>query len=311
MTYAIENPTATVLVIGAGELGLSVLRALSHKAENTPTRVSVLLRQEAIEARNGPQKARLDELSALGIELVAGDLQHQSVAELSALFRPFQTVINCSGFVGGAGTQLKITEAVLAAEVARYFPWQFGVDYDVVGMGSGQQVWDEQLAVRQRLRNQSQTEWLIISTGIFTSYLFEPSFGVVDAEHHRVYGLGSWDYAVTLTTPEDIGRLTAEIYFHQPQLANQIVYIAGDTLTYQQLADLMQAHWGGKITRQLLDKQQLLAAVAQHPDDMAAKYRLAFARPDGLAWDKATTFNAQQGIETTTARQWLAQHQRR
>jgi len=195
--------------------------------------------------------------------------------------------------------------------VARYFPWQFGVDYDVVGMGSGQQVWDEQLAVRQRLRNQSQTEWLIISTGIFTSYLFEPSFGVVDAEHHRVNGLGSWDYAVTLTTPEDIGRLTAEIYFHQPQLANHIVYIAGDTLTYQQLADLMQDHWGGKVARQLLDKQQLLAAVAQHPDDMAAKYRLAFARPDGLAWDKATTFNAQQGIETTTARQWLAQHQRR
>jgi len=311
MTYAIENQASTILVIGAGELGISVLRALRHKAQNTPTRISVLLRKEAIEARSGAKKARLDELRALGIEWVAGDLQHQSVAELSALFRPFQTVINCSGFVGGPGTQLKITEAILKAGVRRYFPWQFGVDYDVVGMGSGQQVWDEQLAVRQRLRKQSQTEWLIISTGIFTSYLFEPGFGVVDAEHHRVYGLGSWEYAVTLTTPEDIGLLTAEVYFHQPRLANQIVYIAGDTLTYQQLADLMQAHWGDEVERQLLDKEQLLADVAQYPDDMAAKYRLAFARPDGLAWDKAATYNAQQDIETTSAQQWLTRHQLR
>lgn len=296
----------SVLVLGAGELGLPVLRAMSQKAQqNTQTKISVLLRSEAAYADSDARKTRLDALEKWGIGVVVGDLQAQSIDALSECFRPFDAVINCSGFVGGPGTQRKITQAVLNAGVARYFPWQFGVDYDVVGKGSGQQVWDEQLEVRALLRAQTATEWVIVSTGMFTSYLFEPSFGVVDEARHTVYGLGSWDYALTLTTPDDIGTLTAEIFFHQPLLRNEIVYIAGDTLTWRALADLMQKRWGGEMTRQLLDNEKLREDVRNHPDDVAAKYRLAFARPDGVAWNKANTFNAQQGIETTTAAQWL------
>jgi hypothetical protein len=41
---------------------------------------------------------------------------------------------------------------------------------------------------------------------------------------------------VTVTTPEDIGRLTAEIVLAEPRIANQIVYTAGDTITYGALA---------------------------------------------------------------------------
>jgi hypothetical protein len=69
----------------------------------------------------------------------------------------------------------------------------------------------------------------------------------------------------------------------------------------------MQAHWGVEVNRVLLDKERLQEEVRNHPRDVGAKYRLAFARPDGVAWDKAKTFNARQGIATTTAEQWLAQ----
>ena len=44
------------------------------------------------------------------------------------------------------------------------------------------------------------------------------------------------------------------------------------------------------------------------PNDTAAKHRLAFALLDGVAWSMANTFNFQQGIETTTAMQWLASY---
>ncbi|MEM5440898.1 aromatic alcohol reductase [Serratia marcescens] len=298
----------TVLILGAGELGLPVLRAMSQQARlHHALKISVLLRPEAARAVTGPHRARRDELARLGIAVVEGDLQQNSADELSALLRCFDAVINCSGFVGGAGTQIKITQAVLQAGVARYFPWQFGVDYDVVGKGSGQQVWDEQLEVRHLLRAQKATEWVIVSTGIFTSYLFDPGFGVVDAATKTVRALGDWRYAVTLTTPEDIGRLTAAIFFHRPAFRNQVVYIAGDTLTYRELADVMQAHWGVEVNRVLLNKERLQEEVLNHPRDVGAKYRLAFARPDGVAWDKAKTFNARQGIATTTAEQWLAQ----
>jgi len=305
-----KKPENTVLILGAGELGIQVLRAMSNKAqEHTDVKISVLLRSEAAHAVSGSRKARLDELMKLGITVEEGDLQKNSVDELSELFAAFDTVINCSGFVGGAGTQIKITQAVLKAAIARYFPWQFGVDYDVVGKGSGQQVWDEQLDVRHLLRQQNATEWVIVSTGIFTSYLFEPGFGVIDAQSKTVCALGDWQHEVTLTTPEDIGQLTADIFFHQPTFRNEIVYIAGDTLTYSELADLMRAHWGTEVNRKLLDGQKLQDDLQHNPQDVGANYRLAFARPDGVAWSKRNTYNHRQGIETTTASQWLAKQQ--
>lgn len=297
----------TVLVLGAGELGLQVLRAMSKKAQqNNNIKISVLLRGEAAHAVSGTRRLRLDELMKSGIAVVEGDLQENSIDELSEIFACFDTVINCSGFVGGPGTQLKITQAVLKAAVTRYFPWQFGVDYDVVGKGSGQQVWDEQLEVRHLLRQQNVTGWVIVSTGIFTSYLFEPGFGVIDANNKTVCALGDWEYAVTLTTPEDIGLLTAEIFFHQPTFRNEIIYIAGDTLTYSELADLMCTHWETEVNRKLLDRQKLLDDVQYNPQDVGANYRLAFARPDGVAWDKSNTYNQRQGIATTSVIQWLA-----
>ena len=90
-------------------------------------------------------------------------------------------------------------------------PWQFGVDYDVLGKGSAQDLFNEQLEVRELLRAQRATEWIIISTGMFTSFLFEPAFGVVDLAKNTVHALGSWDTQVTVTTPEDIGMLTATV----------------------------------------------------------------------------------------------------
>ena len=149
---------------------------------------------------------------------------------------------------------------------------------------------------------------VIVSRAIFTRYLFEPDFGVVDAQSKTVYALDDWQHAVTLTTPEDIGRLTAEIFFHRPAFHNEAAFIAGDTLTYSERADLMRAHWGNEINRKLLDGQKLQNDVQHNPQDLGAKYRLTFARTDGEAWSKEKTFNHRKGIATTTAAKWLAKH---
>ncbi len=68
---------------------------------------------------------------------------------------------------------------------------------------------------------------------------FEPSFGVVDLSRNVVHALGSWQNSVTVTTAEDIGKLTAEILFTEPKISNSVVYTAGDTITYGQLADMI------------------------------------------------------------------------
>lgn len=302
MTSRQSSHGGEILVIGAGELGGNVIAALTRRDDAPP--LTVLLRPS-----DTPRHARLrDEFAARGVGIVEADVTTVSAAELSTVLRRFHTVVSCIGFAAGAGTQRKITKAALAARVSRYFPWQFGVDYDAIGRGSPHELFDEQLDVRDMLRAQSVTEWVIVSTGMFTSFLFEPDFGVVDLTTNTVNALGSWDTEVTLTTPEDIGVLTAEIVQTRPRIANQVVYVAGDTITYRELAEIVERTRGGQVIRNEWTVASLLHDLDRNSDDGLQKYRAVFGQGRGVAWPKAGTFNATRGIPTTTTEEWARKH---
>ncbi|WP_327209276.1 NmrA family NAD(P)-binding protein [[Kitasatospora] papulosa] len=194
-----------VLIIGAGELGMPVIRNVVRRAKDKEgLSVSVLLRVGAI-ASTAPCKQRdVAEIKNLGVTVVEGDLVKNTVDELAAVFADYDTVIGCTGITAGLETPMKVAQAALQARVPRYFPWQFGVDFDVIGRGSPQDIFDSQLDVRDLLRSQDQTEWVIISTGMFMNYLFEPGSGMVDLPGDTVNALGSLETAVTVTTPHDM-----------------------------------------------------------------------------------------------------------
>ncbi|QCI63234.1 aromatic alcohol reductase [Phreatobacter stygius] len=300
-----SRPKAT-LVIGAGELGMAMIRALSARRGSAGAgSLNVLLRPVPADRAHGEPDRLAAKLRQMGVEIIRADLATETEEGLAAIFADFPVVICCAGFVGGAGTQRKITAAVLKAGVERYVPWQFGVDYDAVGRGSGQDVWDEQLDVREMLRAQARTHWTIVSTGMFTSFLFEPSFGLVDLEKGRVHALGSWDHRLTVTIPEEIGRLTVAILEHEPRIDDTVVFVAGDTFSYAQLAGMVEQHLGRPVERILWRMDTLLAEVTAHPEDGMRKYHLAFARRTGVAWDKERTFNSLQGIAVTDVPTWL------
>ena len=299
---------ASILVLGAGELGMSVLRHLARGVDSSSgTPITVLLRHSSINSEAPSKQREIAELRSLDVRFLAGDLADPTT-DLPALFKGYHTVIGCTGFVTGRGFQLKLARAVLEAGVKRYFPWQFGVDYDVIGRGSAQDLFDEQLDVRDLLRSQDRTEWIIVSTGMFTSFLFEPSFGVVNLAQNTVHALGSWDTAVTVTTPEDIGALTAEIYFAEPPIVNSIVYTAGDTVTYAQLADILDATLGRKVQRVEWSLPVLKDELAKDPADAVKKYRVVFAEGKGVAWDMGKTFNAQREIGVVGIERWAKEH---
>jgi hypothetical protein len=303
------DPNATsqnILVLGAGELGLPVLRNLARRAKDVDgAKISVLLRASAVESSAPGKRRDVKEIRDLGIEIVIGDLVKSSIDELALVFARYDTVIGCAGYAAGIDTPMKLARAALQARIPRYFPWQFGVDFDVIGRGSPQDIFDAQLDVRELLRSQNQTEWVIISTGMFMSYLFEPDFGVVDLQNDAVHALGSLDTAVTLTTPEDIGALTAAIVFVKPRIRNEIVYLAGDTVTYGEVAEKLQAALGRPFSRSEWSEQYLLDELAQDPENMMRKYRAAFAQGRGVAWDKSGTFNQHRAIPVTDVASWI------
>lgn len=289
-----------ILVLGAGELGMPVLRNLAHRAKSiNGTKISVLLRASAVESRDPTKQRDINELRGLGVEVVVGDLVNSSIDELATVFSRYDTVIGCAGYAAGIDTPMKLAKAALQSGIPRYFPWQFGVDFEAIGRGGPQDIFDAQLDVRELLRSQDKTEWVIISTGMFMSYLFEPEFGVVDLENNAIHALGSLDTAVTLTTPEDIGVLTAEIVFFEPTISNEIVFLAGDTVTYGEVADKLETALGRSFSRSEWTVPFLMEELANDPQNMMRKYRAAFAMGRGVAWAKAGTFNHLHNIPVT------------
>ena len=302
----LNTTSKNILVLGAGELGLPVLRNLTRRAKDVEgAKISVLLRENTVMSGEPAKQNLIAEIRNPGVEIVTGDLVKSTIEELAVVFSQYDTVVGCAGYAAGINTPMKLAQAALQAGIPRYFPWQFGADFDAIGRGSPQDIFDAQIDVRDLLRSQHQTEWVIISTGIFMSYLFEPDFGVVDLQNNVVHALGSLDNTMTLTTPDDIGMLTAEIVFYTPRIRDEIVYIAGDTLTYSEVADRLQFALGRPFSRSEWTEQFLMDKLARDPQDMMGKYRAVFAQGRGVAWNKKGTFNEQHNIPVTDVASWI------
>jgi hypothetical protein len=296
-----------ILVLGAGELGTATLEALARHPSKGDATIAVLLRQPTLESKDPAKKSMVDSLQALGIEFEAADVVAASATDLAAIFSKYDVVISCNGMSLPSGTQIKLSEAALEAKVARYFPWQFGMDYDVIGQGSSQDLFDEQLRVRAMLRGQQTTDWTIISTGLFTSFLFLAAFGVVDIDQRIVRALGSWDNRLSLTTPEDIGRVTADVVLEPRGVSHQVVFTAGDTVSYGEVADLVDEHFGGPaFKRELWDMATLKKQMEEEPDSVMVKYRETFAHNKGVWWDMDKTVNVRRGLAMTDVRTYLS-----
>ncbi|KAL9090553.1 MAG: hypothetical protein Q9165_005314, partial [Trypethelium subeluteriae] len=258
----------------------------------------------------------------LGVRFLPADLASDSEDHLAGVFRGFDTVIGASGMYLPAGTQRKLGRAVLKAGVGCYFPWQFGVDYDVIGRGSVQELFAEQVGVREMLRGQGAMRWVVVSVGMFMSFLFEEALGVVEWEgggdgvengeeqgrgERRVKGvnaLGEWGNRVTVTGVEDIAKVVAELVYVATEERDKVVFVAGDTVTYGELADVVEEAVGKKVQRREWTLEYLRGELAKDPDDGMKKYRIAFGEGVGVSWDKETTFNVERGIETMGIREY-------
>ena len=300
---------SSILVLGAGELGNAVLRALTSHLQRNNTSVTVLLRSSSIDSSDPTKKTQISKLRNLGVAFLHGDIVNVSEASLAALFKPFGTIIGCTGMTHPAGTQHKIVRAVLAAGTRRYIPWQFGFDYNLIGHGSSQDLFSEQLSVRHLLRQQSSTDWIIVSTGVFMSFLAEASFGVVDVEQKIVRALGSWENRITATSVEDIGRVVAEIIYAAPEVKG-VVYTAGDTLSYANLAEVVDSISSQAVARELWSVEKLKSDLIQDSDNSMKKYRVVIAEGKGVAWDPTKTFNFDKDLILQDFKTWMTRHAR-
>ena len=302
-----------ILVLGAGELGTAVLEALianSHyNLSHTP--LTLLVRPSTLSAPSPERKQQLDGFRSRGISVLSGDTDNDSLTSLTQLFQPFTTVIAAGGFTSAEGTQLKLAKAIIAAGVPLYFPWQYGLDYDAIGQEGGNGLFAEQCQVRELLRSQSTTQWVIVTVGIFMSFIFEDFWGVVSRQDDGkiiVTALHSFDDCFTTTAAEDIGKAVAELALNEEEERNQVVYIAGETLTYSDLANRVAEASGKQVTRTIRPLHMSRRESNDDPENKLKKYWLVFSEGKGYAWPKEETWNASRGVEMTDVNTWLAGH---
>ncbi|KAB2569370.1 hypothetical protein DBV05_g11965 [Lasiodiplodia theobromae] len=361
MSSTSSQPPTSILLLGAGELGTAILTSLAAHPSLASTQLTVALRPstvtssssrlEALRAVAPPARQQSNPIAFAPLDLAAPTAE----ADLTALIlnggQRFDTVICCTGFATSgsgtatSGTQTLIARAVLAAAASsssssstqrrlRFFPWQFGADYDATGPDAAHGIMAEQCGVRTLLRERAAAanlDWTIVSTGMFMSFVFEEWFGVVmglgaalkaggpeplSDEGSKVVTrcLGSWETRVTLTDVRDIGAVVAELVAAPPQQqskgeddAGSIVFAAGQTVSYAELADVVQKVVGrrAKVQREEWSLEYLRAELEKNPEDQTIKYRVLFGEGKGVAWDKEKTINAERNIESMGVEQWL------
>ncbi|KAK4035235.1 NAD(P)-binding protein [Parachaetomium inaequale] len=305
-------PQTSILLLGAGELGTAILHSLTtHPAYSpTTTHLAILRRAATLASTDPTTEQSLASLSARGITFEAGDFTSTPSPELIAIFKKYDVVIQAGGYGAPRGTLLRIAEAAVAAGVKRFFPWQFGVDYEAFAAaesGHGE-LFGEMLAVRELLRGQRGTGWTVVSTGLFMSFLFLQGFGVVDLEGRVVRGLGAWEDTVTVTDVEGIGRVVAEVVFEPEGTENRVVYAAGDTVSYGEVADVVEEVFGGEFKRELWDREYLRKRLEHEPGNVMLKYQNVFGAGFGVSWEMERTLNYQRGMRLTDLREYVEEN---
>lgn len=297
-----------ILLLGAGELGTAFIPHLSALAD---THVTVAIRTPS----------KYTNLESPKTSLLSLDLTVPSESLIPTLAQ-FDIVISCTGFGQSPSTLKKLANEILAAGELRkktgnsrlwFFPWQWGVDYDVTGDGEGlMPLFGAQVEVRNLLRARaeaSNVKWTVISTGVFMSFLFEDWWGVV----HRgqkgnltVRALRSWKHKVTVTNVSDIGKVLGRVIAGDVAAENRVLYAAGDTVSYGQLADIVERVTGKKVEREEWSIDHLKEELTKDPDDAIKRYQWVFAR-DGVWWDKDGTANHRLGIVCTDVETYAKQ----
>lgn len=300
-----------ILIIGAGELGRSILNGYA-KHPSRP-RLSVLLRPTSDKLS---RQSTLDVLKKQGANPVYLDLT-APISDLIAVFESFDIVISCAGMSAPPGTEERLCTAAIQAQVGRYIPWQFGVDYDQYDDNPIVEVFKESQRVRRTLRSQRDIKWTIISTGVFTSFIFEPVVGIFQPGQQGkavVRGLGSWERKITVTSVEDIGRLTALITLGETGEAGEneaggaankdgVVFVVGDTVTYADIAKSVQA-LGWNVQKELWTEAELLAQL-EKDDNAIVRYRIMCARGLGMSWNKQDSWNGRrEGVQVENLVDW-------
>jgi hypothetical protein len=278
----------------------------------------------------------LDAWVAKGAQIVKGDVSAPDT--LPAALKGVDLVISTlsgEGLFGGSG-EIELARAAKAAGVKRFVPSSFGIDLFDFSVGQYPTV-DAKVKTLDELKKLG-LDFVVVTTNTWTDFALGFNFlgwNIIQGSEALIPNDGN-EYVLFLrfdaffadilltksvfcsyasfTTLHDVPRLAIPA-IADPSLKNAHVKVAGDNLTWNQVADLAEKTLGKKITRNYFDTKKIDEVVAGISNPMgkfgfwiAKQYQTRPSRSDF----RADAYNLQhpekyQNFKPTTVEQWLQQ----
>ena len=149
-------------------------------------------------------------------------------------------------------------------------------------------------------------------------FRFVAGWGVVLPEGEggvRVRALGSWEDGITVTAVEDIARVVGELVLVEEEgdgegkgevwWEGNRVFVAGETLSYGELAEVVGRVSGREVVRELWDGEKIAEEMAKEPENKLWKYRAVFGGGRGVSWPVKGTWSEKKGMRMLGVEEWM------
>jgi len=243
-----------VFIAGAtGFVGSQITQAFLDKKSFD---VRILTRAGGVEDEK--KKVLLQEFVSQGAKLVESNLE--DVESLKKSLHGVDLVVSVLS-VHSLEHQINLIKASKEAGVKRFVPSEFGFDVEApIQNGIQVDFFYPKIKAREELRRVG-LDHVIIITGAFTSYLLSPFFGV-DLEHGKIRSGGTGKEKFVASHVPDFSRAIPDIATH-PDTTNKIVYIEGDYVSMDEIADTLEEVTGKKITREHVSVDDLKKSITE------------------------------------------------
>ena len=287
-----------VLVSGYGTIGTPILETLTSPQFQARVKAFLLVRPASLA---DPSKTpTLDRLRTRGVTMVEGDLE-AGVPALTALLRAnhINTVISVVGTTQLA-SQPPLIEAAKEAGVRHFIPSEFGIDTARAPLAGPLAPMLAGKKGAQQLIKDAGLDCTLVFVGAFAEWVTDtPVFGL-DLVNHTIAAPGSFDTKITVSSVKDVAYVTALSVLDTPAASNEAIYV-GELLTYHQIADIVEAATGKKLTRSIVSQVDAQLRIDANPGDFVARIAGAAGSTDSTGyWPVSQTYLAKYHPEYKT-----------
>jgi uncharacterized protein YbjT (DUF2867 family) len=221
-----SNPQQFVAVAGAaGHLGSLI--ALDLRKRNRAVKALV---------RPGTAASRTQVLRDAGVVIEEVDLTNvpaltKTLVGASSVVSALQGLRDVIHDVQGA-----LLEASVAAEVQRFIPSDFSLDFTKTAPGTNRNL-DLRREFHAKL-NESGIKWTSVLNGAFMELLTSGQMPMINDSWHRIMHFGSADQKLDFTTVPDVAAYTAAVAA-DPNPTPTVLRIAGDSVSAAEIAAIV------------------------------------------------------------------------